>query len=53
MEVLKLKNVDKLDQTTIAEKINTSQSTIGRILEEANKKITDALVNGKAIKIKN
>jgi len=31
--------------------MNTSQSTFQRILSSAYKKISDALINGKAIKI--
>lgn len=52
VEALRLKNIEKLDQTTCAEKMGISQSTFQRILAEAYQKISDALVNGKAIKIK-
>ena len=52
VEALRLKNEKDLDQTEAAKKMNTSQSTFQRILASAYKKITDALVNGKAIKIK-
>lgn len=51
LEAIRLKNLDKLDQTACAEKMNISQSTFQRILVSANNKIADALVNGKAIKI--
>jgi len=51
IEALRLKNVVGLDQTTAAKKMNTSQSTFQRILDSANKKISSALVGGKAIKI--
>lgn len=51
LEALRLKNQEGLDQTVAAEKMKTSQSTYQRILSSAYKKMTDALVNGKAIKI--
>ena len=50
-EALRLKNIDDLDQIECAKKMNTSQSTFQRILASAYKKITDAIINGKAIKI--
>ena len=51
IEALRLKNIVGLDQSECAEKMKTSQSTLQRILLSAYKKITDALINGKAIKI--
>ena len=51
VEALRLKNDKKLDQAEAAKMMKTSQSTFQRILTSAYKKITDALVNGKAIKI--
>lgn len=51
IEALRLKNIDQLDQTACAEKMNTSQSTFQRILSSAYAKVTRALVDGKAIKI--
>jgi len=51
LEALRLKNLENLDQLECAEKMHTSQSTFQRILAEAYKKISDALINGKAIKI--
>ena len=51
IEAIKLKYVDDLDQAQAAEKMNISQSTFQRILASANKKIADALIHGKAIKI--
>ena len=51
MEALRLKNVKGLDQEQAAKEMNTSQSTFQRILSSAYKKISDALINGKAIKI--
>ncbi len=51
LEALRLKNIEDLDQKMAAERMNTSQSTYQRILSVAYKKITEALVGGKAIKI--
>jgi len=51
MEALRLKNVKGLDQEQAAKEMNTSQSTFQRILSSAYKKISNALINGKAIKI--
>jgi len=51
VEALRLKNIRKLDQVKCAKQMNTSQSTFQRILASAYAKITDALVNAKAIKI--
>jgi len=51
LEALRLKNLEGMEQTDAAEKMNTSQSTFQRILASANKKVSEALVNGKAIKI--
>jgi len=50
-EALRLKNIKKLTQTECAKKMKTSQSTFQRILSSAYKKISEALINGKAIKI--
>jgi len=51
IEALRLKNVQGLDQEQAAKEMNTSQSTFQRILSSAYKKTSDALINGKAIKI--
>ena len=53
VEVLRLKNIKDLDQTKCAKRMKTSQSTFQRILMSAYKKITEALIKGKAIKIIN
>ena len=50
-ESLRLRNMKDLDQEEAAKKMNTSQSTFQRILSSAYKKITKALIEGKAIKI--
>ena len=51
LEALRLKNVKELDQVECAKLMKTSQSTFQRILSSAYKKISEALIEGKAIKI--
>lgn len=51
MEAFRLKNIKDLDQAGCAQAMNTSVSTLQRILGSACKKIADALIHGKAIKI--
>ena len=50
-EVLRLAHLEGYDQSKIARQMKIHQSTISRILTSAHKKVTDALVNIKAIKI--
>jgi len=52
MEALRLKNIKDLDQIDCAKTMNTSQSTFQRILSSAYKKVAEALIKGKAIKIR-
>jgi hypothetical protein len=52
LETLRLSNVEKLSQADAAAKMNVHQSTFQRTLARAREKVTDALVNGKAIKIR-
>ena len=51
VEALRLRNIKDLEQEEAAKKMNTSQSTFQRILSSAYKKITEALIEGKAIQI--
>jgi len=51
LEALKLYEVDRLEQTTAAEKMKISQPTFARILDSANRKIAEAIIKGKAIRI--
>ena len=50
-EALRLRNIKDLEQKEAAKQMNTSQSTFQRILSSAYKKITEAVIEGKAIKI--
>lgn len=52
IEAIKLHDYEKLDQNQVAQKMNISQPTVARILQSTYYKITSALVEGKAIKIK-
>ena len=50
-EALRLKDVQGLDQTEAAKKMKVSQPTFFRLLDSSRKKVSDAIVNGKAIRI--
>ncbi len=51
VEALRLKNVKNLNQNQCAKIMKTSQSTFQRILISAYKKISNAIINGKAIRV--
>jgi len=51
LEALRLKNVEGLTQVECAEKMETSQSTLQRILTSAERKVSTALIRGAAIRI--
>ena len=51
LEAMRLANLEGLYQEQGAERMHTSRATFGRILEEARRKVTKALIQGKAIKI--
>ncbi len=50
-EAIRLKDLNGLNQNDAAEKMMISQPTFHRILLSARRKIGDAIVNGKAIRI--
>lgn len=50
-EAIKLADLEELYQEDAAGQMKISRQTFGRIICSAHKKIADALVNGKAIKI--
>jgi predicted DNA-binding protein (UPF0251 family) len=50
-EALRLKDYEQLDQEKAANKMNISQPTFHRLIQEARKKVSDSLINGKALKI--
>lgn len=53
VEAMRLKNIEGLSQDEAATRMGTSQSTFQRILSSAYEKTTEALVEGKAIRIEN
>jgi predicted DNA-binding protein (UPF0251 family) len=50
-EAIRLADLGGLYQEQAAEKMNVSRQTFGRIIEAAHKKVAEALVKGKALKI--
>ena len=50
-EALRLKELEGLEQEQGAQKMNISRPTFQRVLASARRKVADALLNGKAIKI--
>ncbi|HDD46239.1 MAG TPA: DUF134 domain-containing protein [Candidatus Aenigmarchaeota archaeon] len=51
LEAIKLKDLDGLKQEECAKKMKISRPTFHRIYRRARKKIAEALINGKALKI--
>jgi len=50
-EAIRLKDLEEMDQEKAAKKMNISQPTFHRLVISARKKIADAIVNGKAIRV--
>ncbi len=50
-EALKLADYQGLDQAQASQQMGVSRATLGRILREARRRIADAVVNGKIIRI--
>jgi len=50
-EAVRLKDLDGWEQETAARKMGISQPTFHRMISSARKKVADAIVNGKAIRI--
>jgi len=51
LESLRLKDLLGLEQSEAAKEMGISQPTFHRILKEARRKVADALINGKALRI--
>lgn len=51
LEAIKLADLNGEYQEEAAKKMNVSRQTFGNIIEKARKKLADAIVNGKALKI--
>ncbi|XOB40459.1 MAG: DUF134 domain-containing protein [Candidatus Nealsonbacteria bacterium] len=52
LEAIRLCDLRGLSQTEAAKRMRISQSTLGRILSSARRKVAEALVKGKAITIR-
>jgi len=52
-EAIRLVDLNQVFQEDAGKEMQISQSTLSRILKSGRKKIADAIVNGKAIKIEN
>lgn len=50
-EAIRLKDLEGMEQKEAAATMDVSQPTFSRIIESARKKIADAIVNGKEIRI--
>jgi len=50
-EAIRLSDVQGLEQEEAAKRMNVSRQTFGRVLASARKKISDAIINAKAIRI--
>lgn len=50
-EAIRLKDYEGMEQSEAAKKMNISQPTFHRLVLSARKKVSEALVNGKAIRI--
>ena len=51
LEAVRLSDLDGLYHEGASEKMKVSRATFGRILAEGRRKIADALINGKIVKI--
>ena len=51
LEAVRLKDLQGMSQEEAAGKMGISQPTFHRVVREARRKIADALINGKAIRI--
>jgi predicted DNA-binding protein (UPF0251 family) len=50
-EAIRLRDLERLEQEQCASEMKISRSTFHRVLESARRKVADALLNGKAIRI--
>ena len=50
-EALRLADFEQMDQVNCAKRMGISQPTFNRTIQSARQKISDAVINGKAIKI--
>jgi uncharacterized protein len=50
-EALRLADLEGLSQLEVGQRMHVSRATVGRILESAHRKVADAIVRGKALRI--
>jgi len=50
-EAIRLKDLEGLEQEECGERMHISRPTFSRVLESARKKLADALISGKAIRV--
>ena len=50
-EALRLADLEGLSHEQVGERMEVSRPTVGRILESARRKVAEALVHGKALRI--
>lgn len=50
-EAIRLVDLNEVPQEEAGKQMQVSQSTLSRVLKSGRKKVADAIVNGKAIKI--
>lgn len=50
-EAVRLVDLEEKDQKQVAKKMQISQPTLSRLLKSGRKKLADAIIHGKAIKI--
>lgn len=51
IEALRLAHLESLYQEDAAAKMKISRQTFGRIIDSAHKKMSDAIINGKALRL--
>ncbi|MEW6202299.1 MAG: DUF134 domain-containing protein [bacterium] len=51
-EAVRLADLEGFEQVKASKRMKISRQTFGRVLQSARKKIADAVVNGKALKVK-
>ena len=51
LEAIRLIDLEEMEQNKAGKKMNISQSTLSRLLKTGRKKLADAIINSKAIKI--
>ena len=51
LEALRLMNIEEIEQKEVAKKMDISQPTLSRLVQSARKKVTEAIINGYAIKV--